>query len=406
MGEKKGINIKRQPTNSRCWKLPTRLFLLFVSVLFTLVVAEGIARVFDIGPKQIPMQIGKYQLSTNKGISYQLVPGSDDGIAGTHNRWGMRSPDISKEKPEGVYRVAFIGDSITYGAGVGAEDTFANLVTELFLMEEDLAMRVETMNFGVVGYSIHDTLAVVEHQLGKFDPDLVVYTYCMNDPQRFSVEREMLLEQLGNRKSNPVVTLIQRSRLGILARTLTRGTVKTEREDVDYEAIANRDPQMTNRGWNENHYFVKLHKDPVAWAEARQALGAIVDHCREGLPGGDGEPVPLLTLLSPILYDITDDGRYALTSVEAHLTSEFADEDLLLFNLRPDFAEIERRHGDVLPVYWGELRDGLHFSSYGHRAVAAILYQAIARESGLSSPSVNPELNKTLEAYRLGNPAL
>ena len=52
--------------------------------------------------------------------------GSHRGIE--TNRYGFRERDFdSPRKPEGVFRVAFVGDSVTLGLGVAAEQTFERL---------------------------------------------------------------------------------------------------------------------------------------------------------------------------------------------------------------------------------------------------------------------------------------
>ena len=42
------------------------------------------------------------------------------------NTWGIRERDFDLVKPEGVYRIAVIGDPITYGQGIEEADRFTN----------------------------------------------------------------------------------------------------------------------------------------------------------------------------------------------------------------------------------------------------------------------------------------
>jgi lysophospholipase L1-like esterase len=96
------------------------------------------------------------------------------------NRWGFRERDYDRlEKPEGTDRIAFIGDSVTLGFYVEERDTFVRLVEEC--PRGDVGCPIQALNFGIDGYNtiqIHELLSdrVLAHQ-----PDLVVYTFCLND---------------------------------------------------------------------------------------------------------------------------------------------------------------------------------------------------------------------------------
>ena len=46
------------------------------------------------------------------------------------NQWGMRDRDYAKEKPPGVFRVAFLGSSHVMGAGVTNEQVYEQIVEE------------------------------------------------------------------------------------------------------------------------------------------------------------------------------------------------------------------------------------------------------------------------------------
>ena len=91
---------------------------------------------------------------------------------------GLRDRVFAIPKPEGVYRVLVLGDSIAYGVGVPLENTFSKL------LERRLAgrsPRVEVVNSGVLGYTAYNE---VEYYLARgraFQPDLVVVAFCRND---------------------------------------------------------------------------------------------------------------------------------------------------------------------------------------------------------------------------------
>jgi lysophospholipase L1-like esterase len=69
-----------------------------------------------------------------------------------------------------------IGDSVTFGVGVDAKDTFAGL-----LQAANPAVKV--WNTAVVGYGVDDYLDVVKEFLAKpTPPSQVILAFCLNDP--------------------------------------------------------------------------------------------------------------------------------------------------------------------------------------------------------------------------------
>jgi lysophospholipase L1-like esterase len=97
------------------------------------------------------------------------------------NRYGFRDEDYeSEEKPRDVYRIAFVGDSVTLGLGVEAEETFVARF-QVLAERSQLESAVQAMNFGVDGYNtvqIHELLVA---KVARFSPDEVVYAMSLND---------------------------------------------------------------------------------------------------------------------------------------------------------------------------------------------------------------------------------
>jgi lysophospholipase L1-like esterase len=77
--------------------------------------------------------------------------------------------------------VLLLGDSVTWGAGVREEDTFARKLEAALAAE--LACPVEVVNAGVSGYGTVEELDVLAHEGLGFEPDAVVVYYVENDNQ-------------------------------------------------------------------------------------------------------------------------------------------------------------------------------------------------------------------------------
>ena len=97
--------------------LRSRPTLALASVAVALAAAEGAVRVFEIGPEISAVYRENYRLSDDPVLRYELVPGSPDRETRI-NADGMRDRDREVTKAAGVFRIACLGDSITYGFGV------------------------------------------------------------------------------------------------------------------------------------------------------------------------------------------------------------------------------------------------------------------------------------------------
>jgi lysophospholipase L1-like esterase len=108
------------------------------------------------------------------------------------NRYGFRERELPTErKPEGVFRVAFAGDSVTLGLGVEPEQTFERRI------EREAAavvppLRVQALNFGIDGYNAEQVAELVKTRVLAFGPDRVVYVMCLNDFDRTDSSAEKI----------------------------------------------------------------------------------------------------------------------------------------------------------------------------------------------------------------------
>jgi lysophospholipase L1-like esterase len=116
--------------------------------------------------------------SRNPTLIWEYRPYGDvQGVA--TNRWGFRDVDYpTPAKPPGVYRVAFIGDSVTMGTDVTPQETF---VARVGAMAAAAGQHAQTLNFGVDGYNALQIRELLTAKVLTFQPDQVVYVLCLND---------------------------------------------------------------------------------------------------------------------------------------------------------------------------------------------------------------------------------
>lgn len=124
------------------------------------------------------------QSHPDDSIIYTLKPNLDLTFVRARvqtNSCGMRSPERPIKKPAGVFRIALLGDSFTFGWGVEQHETFAQRLENNLNRISQGSPRFEVLNFGVPGYSTFQEIALFEERGLDFDPDAVLVYFVQND---------------------------------------------------------------------------------------------------------------------------------------------------------------------------------------------------------------------------------
>lgn len=96
------------------------------------------------------------------------------------NSYDCRDREWAKEKPRGVKRIVFLGDSFTYGWGVeDVAERFTDRLQARFDARSPEA--VEVMNVAKPGWGTGDQVQRLPDILERFAPDEVVLCYVLND---------------------------------------------------------------------------------------------------------------------------------------------------------------------------------------------------------------------------------
>ncbi|MBI3315815.1 MAG: SGNH/GDSL hydrolase family protein [Candidatus Omnitrophica bacterium] len=103
------------------------------------------------------------------------------------NSQGYRDREYSFDKPEGVYRILVLGDSVAFGDGVSAEETFSDQLENLLNRNrQNPPGPVEVINTGIRGYNTYQELLLLKEEGLRYNPDLVLLCYVGNDAEPFS----------------------------------------------------------------------------------------------------------------------------------------------------------------------------------------------------------------------------
>jgi lysophospholipase L1-like esterase len=116
-------------------------------------------------------------------LRYVLAPSQqgwiDDGLV-TVNALGFRGAAIAVPKPEGRFRVAVAGDSLTMGWGVADNETYPARLERL-LREASPQHDTDVVNMGVGGYNTRQEVTLLARHAAALQPDLVLVGFYSND---------------------------------------------------------------------------------------------------------------------------------------------------------------------------------------------------------------------------------
>lgn len=118
------------------------------------------------------------RFSPHPHLTYYPTPDWSRGVD-HHNSLGFRGVEVAPIKPPGVFRIACLGGSTTYGSGV--EDPSQAYPGAL---ERELRIRghaVEVVNAGCPGWSSLQSLINLQIRVLELAPDLVIVYHGIND---------------------------------------------------------------------------------------------------------------------------------------------------------------------------------------------------------------------------------
>lgn len=114
------------------------------------------------------------------GIGFGFIPSTKAVFKGslqTINSHGMRDREYTLERGTNTFRIALVGASHDAGSGVKDEETYENLVEDRLNRElgAQTGKKFEILNFSHGGYDPTQKLSVIEQQVFRFHPDVVLY---------------------------------------------------------------------------------------------------------------------------------------------------------------------------------------------------------------------------------------
>jgi len=257
------------------------------------------------------------------------------------NSHGFRDHEYAYSKEEGVFRIAIIGDSVADGHGLELNRSFGKVLErQLNRLPEGEGQKVEVIVLAQGGYSTSQELFLLEHEAFKYSPDLVIWSYVLNDP------------------AHPVY----RGASGEVGDYYYRPRFHTVH--FIFDKIFKIIEKIKAQGC-ETEYHALLHC--AYWEQVETSIEKIAEISQQ-------KHVPVIFLIHPIFEENGDYDSYFLAPLHARLSTAASESGLQVVDLldayRPyDPAELK------LPSDLGH--DLWHPNEEGHRIAAAALLSFI-----------------------------
>ncbi len=232
------------------------------------------------------------------------------------NRLGYRDREFPVQKPSGVFRIAVVGDSNTFGQGIEEGDRFTN---RLQVALNRGGQRFEVLNFGRPGAETMDEVQMLKDTVVNLQPDYVLLQWFIND-----VEGR---DKTG--KFDPLPLLPWET----LRSVLHGNSVIYYMLEQDWYTV------QQQLGWIKpfEEWMARRFGDPNSpWTrEGMEQLHAFLETCRvSGIPMG--------IVLFPNLTSIREHD-YVFAFLHEYVLTFCAQEDLNCLDLRQSMARVAPR---------------------------------------------------------------
>jgi hypothetical protein len=348
--------------------LIVKLFLAGSTILLILMLLEGGLRLYYLNK---PLTLGTI---APKGCPY--IYGLNPRRGGISSQ-GLRDREFAIPKPKNTRRLLLLGDSVTYGMSVAPESTFAKTLERN--LNARLQQPIEVINTGVSAYTTYNEVEYYLDRGRKFQPDVVVISFCMNDivdpvphwrlqydPDRMNSLPEAAIPNMDYHRKIVLPMLRWQTRLAFLKRTALYRFLGLEKR-LSYYKQEHTDPknvQVDGKIWPtylvpENAVDIRVLVDYQSpeWRWFRSNLKRLNEAVT-----ADG--AVLVIMVFPLSYQL-DDGYPFLPQ---ELFQRYSRESSIL---TLDLLPCLRLHREeiMFPAQKGD-KDICHPTSAGHRWVA------------------------------------
>lgn len=324
-----------------------------------------------------------HQISENRDIVYELKPDSKvtmredrKPVHYSINSLGFRDDEMQKEKNENQFRILAVGDSVTFGFGIEAEDRYTDKLEEMLNNQLRGTTQYQVINTGVGGWSLYNEAAFLKSRGMELEPDLVIVGFCYNDVNEPGQDFEThTFERLGDLPwgifPNPEQAYafnrwkIRPDKIGFEAVFLTYALrysafISWLQLRIDYALHPERYENL-----RPFDYQISLlsNSETVEWNWLKKQFREMKSTCEKA-------GVPCMVIIFPVSYQVDDPPGKSDRPVK--LLTEFLEEEgFYVYNPIP----VLKRHSES-ELYISE-HDYTHLNPYAHNILAENLLKQL-----------------------------
>jgi len=271
------------------------------------------------------------------------------------NSRSVRHEEIVLPKPQGTYRIIVLGDSVPWD-----KDGFVDYVRE----QLNGLGRYEVINASVPGYTSYQELLFFKRYLFETNPDLVIWTYCLNDNYKFLHQFDEKARMLVTEEARKTLT-IDSSGDFLISRSYILSWLRIK-------IMAKKQQEKENTG---SRFVWETQTDfNIAWKD--YSWRSYEDYLKEMLGLLAQKNTKLAVVVFP--YEPQLDYRHDTSNYD------YAVKPQRILNALCEKYRI--RCLDMYPVFSpfydkGQklFRDGIHLNDHGHRVTAETIHEFLLK---------------------------
>ena len=289
-------------------------------------------------------------------LDYRLQPGitwvNQYGIERRTNSKGWVDEEHDYAKEPGVYRVVMLGDSVLEGYGVRPADTFGEQLERR--LNEAKSRRFEAIRLAMGALNTEQEAHLLEVEGMKYDPDLVVVGFVLNDSGGgFSVKQELA--------SQKKPTLRRRVKEAIKSSAIFLQSYRAIerlawRMQFKFGVTDSQDKII------RDNYYDRVYSQAKNWRRVQGGFEKIASLCG---PRG----IPVVVVIFPVFHELQE---YRWRAIHERVRNAAADQGFLVLDLLPVY---QPEGAKDVRIGWG---DYIHPNERGHQLAGDALYDFLA----------------------------
>lgn len=301
----------------------------------------------------VTSQVHNLQLVQDSILDYRLIPNSSwiyNNLRYRINQHGWRDDEHSYQKPANTFRIVILGDSVTHGYGVSFESTYARQLEKTLNIAANSHCHYEVIIIALEGINTEQEAHLLEIEGLKYDPDLIIVGYILNDPANGNSLKQEMLRVAHHNWKDELKQLAAKSSLihytyKVVKKLYWNISILLGKEDV--EQIA-RDDQIAS-----------FYTNTELWNRVLKSFSHIQQLTRQ-------QNIPVVLIIFPILHNLAN---YQWKDIHWQVKQAAQTYNFHVIDLLESYQAYPQHK---LQVYNG---DNIHPNQFGHLIASQALYQ-------------------------------